>query len=496
MQVINTNVASLNAQRNLSSSQGSLATSLQRLSSGMRINSAKDDAAGLAISERMTSQIRGLDQATRNANDGISIAQTAEGGLGTAGDLLQRMRELSVQSANSSNSASDRKALQQEVGQLQQELTRVANTTEFNGQKVLDGTLTGAQFQVGANANQVINFSIGSAKATDIGNYSLKAATGATTNLEATAAAGAKANTNMQTQILTIAGSGTTKTVNVTAGDSAKTVADNINAQSASTGVTAKAETNATLSGLATAGTLTFNLYGSNANAVAISATVGSTTDLSSLAQAINGATAQTGITATANGGSVALKSADGHDIKIEDFLNSAGTGGTVSFGGTDSTGVAQGASQTLGGAVGTDSSSVGGQLTFSSSSAYTVTTDTANSVFAATTPNGSSLTNVASVDISTTAGANAALDTIDSALATVNNLRAGLGAVQNRFSSTITNLQTTSENLSASRSRIRDADFAHETASLSRNQILQQAGTAMLAQANQLPQQVLQLLR
>lgn len=496
MQVINTNVASLNAQRNLNSSQGALSTSLQRLSSGLRINSAKDDAAGLAISERMTSQIRGLDQATRNANDGISIAQTAEGGLGTSGDLLQRMRELAVQSANASNSASDRKALQLEVSQLQQELTRVATTTEFNGQKMLDGTFTGAQFQVGANANQVISFSIGSAKAADIGSYKLQASTAAGSNLEATGAAAAVANTRMAGQTLTVAGNGTSKAVTVTAGDSAKTVADSINAQSASTGVTAKAETNATLSGLATAGTLTFNLYGSNASAVAISATVGSTTDLSALAQAINGATAQTGITATASGGTVSLKSADGYDIKLENFLNSAGTGGTIALTGTDSAGAAVGTAATLGAATGTDSSSVGGQLTFSSPSAYTVTTNTANTVFAATTPNGSTLSTVAAVDISTTAGANAALDVIDGALSSVNNLRAGLGAVQNRFSSTITNLQTTSENLSASRSRIRDTDFAHETAQLSRNQILQQAGTAMLAQANQLPQQVLSLLR
>src|SRR3954449_7627513 len=177
-QVINMNIASLNAQRNLNQSQSALQTSLQRLSSGLRINSAKDDAAGLAISQRFTSQIRGLDQAARNANDGISLAQTAEGGLGTAGDLLQRMRELAVQSANGTNSSSDRASLQSEVSQLQQELNRIATTTQFNGQNVLDGSLSATQFQVGANANQTINVGIANAQASAIGNFTLGSLSG------------------------------------------------------------------------------------------------------------------------------------------------------------------------------------------------------------------------------------------------------------------------------------------------------------------------------
>lgn len=498
-QVINTNVPSLNAQRNLATSQSSLATSLQRLSSGLRINSAKDDAAGLAISERMTSQIRGLDQARRNANDGISLAQTAEGGLGTAGDLLQRMRELAVQSANSTNSASDRQSLQAEVSQLQQELNRVATTTQFNGQNVLDGSLTSAQFQVGANANQTINVGIASAKGSDIGNYALSSASGVGTSSAATAAAAAAANSNLATQVLTVAGNGQTSTVNVTAGQSLKTVADNVNAQTATTGVSATAQTAATLSGLVTAGTLTFNLYGANSTAVSIGATVSSTTDMSPLAAAINAQTATTGITATVNAGTVTLNSKDGYDIKIENFLNSAGTGGTINMQGLDpfaATTTTSGAAQTLGGATGTDSSTVGGQLKFSSSNGYTVTTSVATTLFAAATPQASTLSSVSSIDISTLAGANNALATVDAALTSINSSRASLGALQNRFSTTISNLQTTSENLSAARSRIRDADFAQETANLTRNQVLQQAGVAMLAQANALPNQVLTLLR
>jgi len=187
MSVINTNLISLNAQRNLENNQMSLATSIQRLSSGLRINSAKDDAAGLAISQRMTSQVNGLTQAARNANDGISLSQTAEGGLGTITDLLQRVRTLAVQAANGTNSSSDRASLQAEVSQDTQEINRIANTTQFNGLNILDGSLNNAQFQVGANANQTINFSIGSAQASSIGNYSVgaNAATAATTLTQA-----------------------------------------------------------------------------------------------------------------------------------------------------------------------------------------------------------------------------------------------------------------------------------------------------------------------
>ena len=495
MLTINTNIASLNAQQNLNSSQNALNTSLERLSSGLRINSAKDDAAGLAISSRMTSQINGLNQAAQNANDAISMSQTAEGGLSTATDLLQRIRQLAVESANGSNSASDRQSLQQEVSQDQQELTRIANTTQFNGQNLLDGSLTAVQFQVGANSNQTISFGIASAKASDIGNYQASSSTAAGSSQVATAAAAAAANNGVAAQTLTVAGNGTSSPVTVAAGASAFTIAGSVNAATSTTGVTATAQTNAKLSGLATAGTVTFNLYGSNTTAVGISATVGSTTDLTSLAAAINTQSAATGITATVNGGSVQLTSKDGYDIKVENFLNSAGTGGTIAFGGVTSGGTAIGAAATLGAATGTDSSTVGGVLSFNSNAGYTVTTSATGTLFAAAT-NAGTLSQVATIDISTTAGANNALQVIDSALTTINNSRASLGALENRFSNTITNLNTTSQNLSSARSGIQDTDFAAETANLTRAQILQQAGTAMLAQANAAPQTVLTLLK
>ncbi|HAT33018.1 MAG TPA: flagellin, partial [Janthinobacterium sp.] len=330
---INTNIASLNSQGNLSKSQAALATSLQRLSSGLRINSAKDDAAGMAISARFTSQINGNIQAARNANDGISLAQTAEGGLATAGDLLQRVRELAVQSANGSNSASDRKSIQNEVSALSSELDRVANTTQFNGQNVLDGSLTNTQFQVGANANQTISVGIASAKAADLGNNTLESsnANGAFSSQAITGAANAVA-----VQTLTIkSGSGASTTVAVAAGDSAKAIAANTNALSSHSGVTAHASTVATIASIGS-GAVQFQLRGSNSLAndtnsqpVTISAAVVNG-DLSALAQAVNAQTGSTNITASiktsaAGAKELQLNESAGNDIQIQDVGTSAG---------------------------------------------------------------------------------------------------------------------------------------------------------------------------
>lgn len=489
-QVINTNVASLTAQRNLNLSQNALSASLQRLSSGLRINSAKDDAAGLAISERFTSQIRGLDQARRNANDGISLAQTAEGGLQSAGDLLQRIRELAVQSANGSNSTSDRASLQGEVLQLTQELSRIANTTQFNGQNVLDGTLTNSQFQVGANANQTISLGVASAKSTDIGNYTVGTATAAGIQSAVISIATATPPANgFLAQTLTIAGNGVSVGTGVLAiGSTAKAVASAINSGTSQTGVTAIASTKATITTVA-AGAISFTLQGANPTAVSISATVANGTDLSAIAQAINAQSGTTDITATADkSGNLVLSNAFGDDIKI---VNTTGlTGAVVTGGGTTPAAVPLTASGSA-----TDSITIGGAVSLDSANGFTATTDVAGTFLAAAS-NGSTLNAVSAIDISTTAGANAALSTVDAALTAINNSRASLGASQNRFSTTISNLQTTSENLSASRSRILDADFAEETARLTRSQILQQAGIAMLSQANALPQSVLTLLR
>jgi flagellin len=503
-----TNTASLNAQRNLNQSQSALSTSLQRLSSGLRINSAKDDAAGLAISDRMTSQINGLNQASRNANDGISLAQTAEGGLATATDLLQRMRTLAVQVANGTNSASDRNSTQQEISQLQQELNRVANTTQFNGKNLLDGSMTNAQFQVGANSGQTINFSIGSAQASALGNNNIKA-DGTMANAKASGTADAFKGNSVLAQDLTIQGNGASSgAIAIAAGESAKSIADKINNASGSTNVTATATTEVTLGGFANTGTVSFTLQGSpkadgtTANPVTISAQVNNSKDLSALTKAINDQAGSTGVTAVADltKGEIKLTQSQGYDISIMNTA-AAATGATgVTVAGADGTAVALAATGVAGNAI-----TVGGQLTLNSPDSFTMSSSVATggitSGAAANAAFSSSLKSVASIDVNTTkggipTGANDALQIIDSALANISNARASLGAVQNRFTNTISNLQATSENLSAARSRIQDTDFAAETASLTRGQILQQAGTAMLAQANSLPQGVLSLLR
>ncbi|MPQ56933.1 flagellin [Duganella sp. FT27W] len=507
-QVINSNIQSLNSQRNLSSSQANLSTSLQRLSSGLRINSAKDDAAGLAISERFTSQIRGNQQAARNANDGISLAQTAEGGLSTAGDLLQRVRELAVQSANGTNSESDRKSIQNEVASLSKELDRVANTTQFNGQNVLDGSLTNTQFQVGANSNQTINIGVASAKAADLGNNTIKTTAGGATMNAAVATA---ANGLTAAEQLTISsGAGITTKVEAAVGDSAKAIAAKINALSNSSGVSAQAKTTATIKGIgldtgglpsATSQAVSFTLKSANADPVTISSSV-KNGDLASLAQAINAQSGTTNVTAsikvnqTTNQKELQLDNIAGDDITMV-----SGTGTTnvamanAEMRGADIIDTTTTPPTTTAGAgqPATATVTVGGSIELSSDSGFSIN---GGAVSLGAADIGSELASVDKIDVSTVEGSNAALKTIDSALNQINKNRADLGAIQNRFASTIANLNTTTENLSASRSRIQDTDFAQETANLTRGQILQQAGTAMLAQANSLPNGVLSLLR
>jgi flagellin len=466
--VINTNVASLNAQRNLNNSQSALQTSLQRLSTGLRINSAKDDAAGLAIAERFTAQIRGLNQATRNANDGISFAQTAEGALGTIGNALQRIRELAVQSANDTNSASDRQALNNEVQQLIAEVNRVANSTQFNGQNILDGTLSELVFQVGANRGQTISVTGVDARTSQLGaevatggSITLSTFTGVNDGTEI--AEGDFTDVSLNGVAIDLSGAGSIEDVvsaiNTALGDtgvqairSDSVVADNL-------GVTAPTTAGVT-------STLTIN-------GVAVEIAVGDTA--TEVIGKINDVSEQTGVTAEA-GSTSGVKLTSGQDITIE-FEGAEGAfaglatgeqesylrgidlatdvGDTISSGGTDATG--------LGFANG----------------AETLETFTA-----------------AAVSVATREDASDALRTVDFALQQVSGLRAELGAVQTRFESTISNLGITAENLSAARSRIQDADFAAETAALTRAQILQQAGTSVLAQANAIPQNVLSLLQ
>jgi len=477
-----TNTSSLNAQRNLSKSGEGLATSMQRLSSGMRINSAKDDAAGMQIANRLTSQINGLGVAQRNANDGISMAQTAEGAMQESSNILQRMRDLSLQSANGSNSADDRSALQKEVAALQQELTRIADTTKFGATSLLDGSFGTKQFQVGANANETINVTLGNMSADAIGAYQVNDAT----------AAGLGQATTQTAPLSTALAAVTTASLNINGtaipdagvtGKGAADIADTIN--DASAGVDAIAKLDVTLAGLTSAdnSVLTFQKSGAAVDTYNL-ATFGG--DLDRLAEEMQA----DGYDAVVDSGSLTIKA-----IGV-DGIQMTGTAGTATLANN-----ATGGAAVAGGATNADIS-ITSSLTLSSAAKIGISGTDVDQVLAegasiTATGGTGSLTTVESLDISgtTSAGAQDALTVIDAALAQIDSSRAGLGAVQNRFSHTISNLANVAENVSASRSRIQDTDFASETANMTKNQILQQAGTSILSQANQIPQAAISLL-
>lgn len=532
MPVINTNIPSLNAQRNLDRSTMTLQTSLQRLSSGLRINSAKDDAAGLAISERMTAQIRGGEQARRNANDGVSLAQVGEGALEQMSNILQRIRELSVQSANATNSSSDRQALNAEVTQLVSELDRFAVSSEFNGQKLFDGTFGSAIYQIGADANQTItattaNFRTGSYGTYQVGGaldgFSSYAVTGIGTDANNYSGLSGSVidGQGAQSPVLTVNGGDGTQTItSLTTGSTAKDIAAAINSVG-QTGVRALARTEAviTFTGVADQA-YSLNLSGNNTSLVRINFNVSdpfSANGLQDAIQAFNNQAGKTGITAKINdtNDGVVLTTNDGSDILLQTASTTVSggislSGNNYTTGGAGAMGIsAEGSGLTSGNVL-----RIGGQLTLDSDKSYSINLSGmsfASGVVAASGGTGlvtsgqqlasgqivgAVIQGVNTLDVTTYTTATRSLRIVDSALATVNGQRAAFGALQSRFEATISNLVTQVENLSASRSRIRDADFAAETAALTRAQILQQAGTAMLSQANALPNQVLSLLR
>ncbi len=466
---VNTNVSSLNAQRNLTKSSDGLATSMERLASGMRINSAKDDAAGLQISNRLTSQINGLAVAQRNANDGISMAQTAEGAMQESTNILQRMRELALQSANGSNSAEDREALQKEASALQLELTRIAETTSFGGQQLLNGSYGTKNFQVGANANETISVTLSSTASDQIG--------GAQATLNSGSWGGEAADVTGGD--ITFTTGDVSTNVNISADSSAAEAADAINAQSGEHGVTASASTTATLGVPTNDGTVGFSL-----NGTAIAPTAVTTTNQKELSQAINDVSDETGITATYDSTTheITLTHADGENIDLTNYVNSAGATETANLTSSDGTVVSVGNGND---AEFTGTISLSSSKSFSASDASTGTAVDVTSV----------LKSVDDVDLTTEVSSQNAIAIIDGALAQIDSQRADLGAVQNRFSHTISNLANIQENVSASRSRIQDTDFATETAQMTKNQILQQAGTSILSQANQIPQAAISLL-
>lgn len=473
---VNTNVSSLNAQRNLGSSSNALQTSLERLSSGSRINSAKDDAAGLQISNRLTSQVNGLGVAVRNANDGISLAQTAEGALQESTNILQRMRDLALQSANGTNSADDRASLQKEVVALKSELDRIATTTSFGTQKLLDGNFGSKSLQVGANANETINVSLSSAAASGLGGNAISGAGTAAGTTAATApvlTAGDITVTNA---------SGNAAAVSIETTDTASTAAAKFNAVAGTTGVTAVAVTEIEI-GSDFAAAITAGSIGNGTN----------TTDLTgvdsaqSLVDTINRDSGNTGLSASvdAESGNVRVRSDSGANIVTAQVAGASFDVSSVVDGVSD-------ASDIDGGAGATTSL---GTLKLVSAGEFSATGAPAGVATALLGATESTLDAVTDVDISTVRGAQNAISVVDGAIAAIDSQRADLGAIQNRLDSTISNLQSIGENVSAARGRIQDTDFAAETANLTKNQILQQAGTSILAQANQLPQAVLSLL-
>ena len=475
---VNTNLLALAAQRHQGTAEADLSRSLARLSSGLRINGAKDDAAGLAIADRLTAQMRGMSQAGRNANDGISLAQTAEGALASIDTNLQRIRELSVQAGNATNSSSDRASLQLEVVQLQSEIDRVATQTEFNGVKLLDGSFTNQVVQVGADSGQTIGLSsIVNARVTKIGF--------ASQGFNRSRLIGLNANATPAALTVSIGGAPAISLGSVA--HDAKAIAASINAASI-TGLTAAASpvsvnanqaTTATGSGIAT---LTLNGVDINLSGTA-AAPGAAASNRTAAVNAINLQSALTGVVATDAGTGLNLTADDGRNIAIS-YSAGSFTGSTGFDFGLPVSAPLWGSAVTVSYAA---PPGVSGNVSFVHSMASGFTFS------AAIAPVG---TSVGALDVSSVAGANTALVSTDAALASISAARASLGAVQSRFVAAARNLQTAGQNVAASRSRILDADFAAETASLARSEILQRAGTAMVSQANQTPAQVLSLLR
>jgi len=482
---VNTNVSSLNAQRQLINSGNQLDQAFERLSSGFRINSAADDAAGLQISNRLGSQIEGLNQGNRNANDGISVAQTAEGALQESSSILQRMRTLAIQSENGLNSAEDKAAIQKEVGVLQDELTRIAETTSFGGENLLESDKT-KTFQVGANANETISFDLQSTKSSDIGSQKLD---GLLVNEQT-----ADANDGVQNATtLTVKVGADSDTYDVGTGESAQDIAKGIN--DLGLGVEAKAENYAVISdwqNITSDETIDLNTLAGGTTTI----DVDTGTSLEDFANSINDVSGETGITAKISGDEIQLTASDGQDIKFTSASDD-GTGDGIDFDiqAADSSFAKQGSAYEIDsdddGGTNQDAAYVTGSLSLESTEAFSVTSSDTTDV----STGQSTLDSVNDINLGENGGGQSAIGVIDSAIAQIDSFRADLGAAQNRFQATVRNQANISENLSEAQSRIKDADFAAETAKLTQAQILQQASQTILAQANQRPQAALSLL-
>ncbi|HIF9308800.1 TPA: flagellin [Photobacterium damselae] len=463
---VNTNVSAMTAQRYLNSASNGVANSMEKLSSGLRINSAKDDAAGLQISNRLTSQTNGLNVAMRNANDGISMAQTAEGAMQESTNMLHRMRDLALQSANGSNSDEDRAAIQKEVTALQTEMTRIADTTTFGGQNLLDGSFGTKEFQIGANANETIGVSLSDISSDAIGNFAAGGGTGAIFGKAVQNGDKDFAKVGATNQTLELDGPNGKKTLDFNGDEKLTDVVSEIN--NAHTGI--KAETSvtteltnlqATETGKLVIGNDTFDLSKYQGDTKKLAEDLGKSGYSAELAD---------------DGSTLSITAKDVDGIKIDGAKDNG-----VKLDGTDS---------------GADDKNivVDAKLKLSSSDHFEISGNLATDLTAAGTTAGT-LNSVADINLTTQSKSQDAIAVIDAAIAGIDSQRADLGAVQNRFNHTLNNLSNINENVNASNSRIKDVDFAKETTNMTKNQILQQASTSILAQAKQIPQSALSLL-
>ncbi|WP_223502925.1 flagellin [Pseudomonas sp. BF-R-24] len=465
---VNTNTASITTQVNLNKAGGALATSMQRLSSGLRINSAKDDAAGLQIANRLTSQINGLGQAVKNANDGISIAQTAEGAMQASTDILQKMRTLALSSATGSLSADDRKSNNDEYQALTSELTRISQTTTFGGQKLLDGSYGTKAIQVGANANETINLSLDNVAANNIGSQQMKSAA---------IAPGA----GIVGGAVVVTGNGQTANVTLAAASSAKDTAQLLNGAVGGLSATASTEAQFVVGAAAATTPASFTMT-VGTSAVAF---VG-VTDTASLADQLKSNSAKLGISVNYDSvkGTLSIKSDSGENVAF-----SASTApGSITIATKDGTGAYGAGIALANGIIAT------GAVNVDSAKGFSLTGAGVAGVFGAAT--SSVKTTIAQTDVTDSTKAQNALAVIDKAIGSIDSVRSGLGATQNRLTTTVDNLQNIQKNSTAARSTVQDVDFASETAELTKQQTLQSASTAILSQANQLPSAVLKLLQ
>ena len=518
--VINTNTASLVAQAAQAKTSSAMDTAMERLSTGKRINTAADDAAGLAISNRMDAQIAGLAMAMKNAGDAQSLIDTTEGAHDEITNILQRMRELAVQSANDTNVASDRANLQAEMDQLLAEIDRISTQTTWNGMSLMNGTFTSKQFQIGAEAGQDVTVNVSNTASNSIGNYAYEAVG----NLQVDDSGSSVGAFTQDTY--TVSGPKGNATVAALTGDTAKEFAAAVNAKSHLTGVSATAVTHALISGSAVTGTAgTENVTNTvsvdlEINDVAITSASITSSDLRSLRDAINAISAQTGVTAKmgSSNSDIILTDIDGDDIKIDAF-DATGTdtilgvaalktdastyAGAEEATATDKFGYVTTLIDGGNATANMDQVTIGGSTNLKASGAFTVTggaawagdDETDASHIKAASVSGS-LSAVSTASIRTAALAETAITSIDGAIDMISSRRADLGAISNRLDHTINNLSNIKVNVESSQSRIQDADFAAETSNLTKTQILSQAATAMLAQANASKQSVLSLLQ